>query len=434
MTNREAQDDWQHLKPYGYAPGNYMAKCYGCEKVVEFVDKRATRCRPCAEALHIRAQQASTQPEQAQEAIPEELVCPECDEGFVLGSRVWLACSKCHGSGRTDRLGDCVPGTRRKKDKTEAETSATASVAGETVPWPVVTRYSGGGSPEGVAGHVWVRLGDGHEETEYVRAASVAGLSAAAPAVASSAMEAIRRYAWDFAQHAIHHTDSTKAAADRSLAVVNVTLTTHREHPAAQQALADMEARKDAAYEERNRCVALIARMAIVLGFKAGVTRTAIEGWSEDWHGCVYVELPTGQASWHFHDSQAYLFEGLPSYEGKWDGHTTPQKYERVGAAFSPAAQQERQEARECRNCAHWQPADEYETGHSLGVGRCGAAPMLWDSTEWDDEGEARAFTSASADKTAFVQDGSDYIARLYTKPQHGCTMWIAAQAQKEKP
>jgi hypothetical protein len=121
-------------------------------------------------------------------------------------------------------------------------------------------------------------------------------------------------------------------------------LTTHREHPAAQQELADMEARKDAAYEERNRCVALIARMAIALGFKAGVTRTAIEGWSEDWHGCVYVELPTGQASWHFHDSQAYLFEGLPSYEGKWDGHTTPQKYERVGAAFSPAAQQERQE------------------------------------------------------------------------------------------
>jgi hypothetical protein len=190
MTNRDEQGDWQHLKPYGYAPGGYMAKCYGCEKVVEFVDKRATRCRPCAEALHIRAQQASTQPEQAQEAIPEELVCPECDEGFVLGSRVWLACSKCHGSGRTDRLGDCVPGTRRKKDKAEAETSATASVA---------------------------------------------GLSAAAPAVASSAMEAIRRYAWDFAQHAIHHTDSTKAAADRSLAVVNVTLTTHREHPAAQQ-------------------------------------------------------------------------------------------------------------------------------------------------------------------------------------------------------
>jgi hypothetical protein len=99
-----------------------------------------------------------------------------------------------------------------------------------------------------------------------------------------------------------------------------------------------------------------------------------------------------------------------------------------------PAAQQERQEARECRNCAHWQPADEYETGHSLGVGRCGAAPMLWDSTEWSDEGDARSFTAEAVDKTAFVQDGSDYIARLYTKPQHGCTMWIAAQAQKEKP
>lgn len=91
---------------------------------------------------------------------------------------------------------------------------------------------------------------------------------------------------------------------------------------------------KDGAYLERNRCVALIARMALAMGLRAGLARTAIEGWSEDWHGCVYIDLPTGQCSWHFHDSQAHLFDGLPTYAGKWDGHTTPEKYGRVDAAM----------------------------------------------------------------------------------------------------
>ena len=103
--------------------------------------------------------------------------------------------------------------------------------------------------------------------------------------------------------------------------------------------LAQMRQRKDDAYMERNRCVALVARMALALGLRAGVARTAIEGWSEDWHGCVYIDLPTGQASWHFHDSQAALFTGLPAYDGKWDGHTTPEKYERVAAAFNVPAE-----------------------------------------------------------------------------------------------
>jgi hypothetical protein len=98
--------------------------------------------------------------------------------------------------------------------------------------------------------------------------------------------------------------------------------------------LANMTARKDAAYLERNQCVALIARMALASGWRAGIARTAIEGWSEDWHGCVYVDLPTGQTSWHYHDSQAHLFADLPPYTGAWDGHDTPEKYRRVGAAF----------------------------------------------------------------------------------------------------
>lgn len=96
--------------------------------------------------------------------------------------------------------------------------------------------------------------------------------------------------------------------------------------------LTAMEARKDAAYLERNQVVAALAKC-----FPSGIARTAIEGWSEDWHGCVYIDLPTGQASWHFHDSHAYLFEGLPAYTKPWDEHDTPEKYRRLAALSSAA-------------------------------------------------------------------------------------------------
>lgn len=91
--------------------------------------------------------------------------------------------------------------------------------------------------------------------------------------------------------------------------------------------LVEMEARKDAAYLERNQVVAALAKC-----FPSGIARTAIDGWSEDWHGCVYIDLPTGQASWHYHDSHAYLFESLPSYTKPWDEHDTPEKYRRLAA------------------------------------------------------------------------------------------------------
>ena len=41
--------EWLHLKPYGYAPGRYMATCHDCKQVATGLDKRAITCRPCAE-------------------------------------------------------------------------------------------------------------------------------------------------------------------------------------------------------------------------------------------------------------------------------------------------------------------------------------------------------------------------------------------------
>jgi hypothetical protein len=89
-----------------------------------------------------------------------------------------------------------------------------------------------------------------------------------------------------------------------------------------------LEAARDGAYTERNRLVALLASI-----YPSGVKKTAIPGWDEAWHGCVYIDTPQGQASWHFHDSEAHLFSHLPPYEGEWDGHTTEEKYERLARA-----------------------------------------------------------------------------------------------------
>ncbi len=83
----------------------------------------------------------------------------------------------------------------------------------------------------------------------------------------------------------------------------------------------------DAAYKERNQVVSALAKC-----FPSGIAKTAIEVWDEAWHNCVYIDLPTGQASWHYHDRDAYLFDGLPPYVGRWDGHTTPEKYDRLHA------------------------------------------------------------------------------------------------------
>ena len=96
-----------------------------------------------------------------------------------------------------------------------------------------------------------------------------------------------------------------------------------------------LRARKDGAYEERNRVVAALATC-----FPSGVCQTNIPGWKDDWHGCVYIDLPTGQVSWHFHDSQAHLFAHLKPYKGDWDGHDTDEKYRRVATLTAPAPRQ----------------------------------------------------------------------------------------------
>lgn len=91
-----------------------------------------------------------------------------------------------------------------------------------------------------------------------------------------------------------------------------------------------LRTRKDEAFAERNRVVAALARLALSLGWRAGLRDTNIDGWDPEWHGCVYIDTPEGQISWHYNDRHAEFFDDLPPYTGEWDGHNTPEKYRRL--------------------------------------------------------------------------------------------------------
>lgn len=98
--------------------------------------------------------------------------------------------------------------------------------------------------------------------------------------------------------------------------------------------LAAMTKRKDAAYSERDCCVVAIAALAMRMGWPCGLGRhdESDATWDHDWRNIVFVDFPTGQCSWHIHDSELAWFAFLPRYERPWDGHATVQKYARIGA------------------------------------------------------------------------------------------------------
>jgi hypothetical protein len=99
----------------------------------------------------------------------------------------------------------------------------------------------------------------------------------------------------------------------------------------------DYRARKDAAYDERNNLVAALARLAIANGWRAGIGKHCPDPdptWDVEWLNVIYIETPWGQLSWHIHDRQLALFDGLPLVDITWDGHTTDEKYDRLANAW----------------------------------------------------------------------------------------------------
>ena len=58
------------------------------------------------------------------------------------------------------------------------------------------------------------------------------------------------------------------------------------------------------------------------------------EDWEDDWRHIVFIDFPSGQASWHIHDSEKNNFSFLGEYYGKWDEHSTKEKWDRIINAF----------------------------------------------------------------------------------------------------
>lgn len=74
---------------------------------------------------------------------------------------------------------------------------------------------------------------------------------------------------------------------------------------------------KEQDYQERYRYVLIALSCAEQLDLPAGIRLDPSE---PEWP-VAYIELPTGQVSWH-----------LPQHPVAWDGHTTEEKYRRVDA------------------------------------------------------------------------------------------------------
>lgn len=96
--------------------------------------------------------------------------------------------------------------------------------------------------------------------------------------------------------------------------------------------IATLRRQKNEAYAERNMLVAALSK---VFGSWLAHHPEEDKEWEDEWRTIVFVELPTGQASWHIHDSERPLFAHLDWGPNKWDGHTTDQKYERLAALDS---------------------------------------------------------------------------------------------------
>lgn len=85
-----------------------------------------------------------------------------------------------------------------------------------------------------------------------------------------------------------------------------------------------MKTPADIAYNERNRLVALLAKL-----YPSSLEIDDCE--EPEWQWVVFINLPTGQASWHIHESELYLFSHVQRLNGTtWDGHSNQEKYRRI--------------------------------------------------------------------------------------------------------
>ncbi len=86
----------------------------------------------------------------------------------------------------------------------------------------------------------------------------------------------------------------------------------------------------DAVYKECDLCIALLVQYAQWFGHRIGIKEHVGDDWDDEWRNVVFIDLPTGQVSWHLHKDELVNFPGVEPYPGEWDGHTSAEKYERI--------------------------------------------------------------------------------------------------------
>jgi hypothetical protein len=87
---------------------------------------------------------------------------------------------------------------------------------------------------------------------------------------------------------------------------------------------------KNLAYSERDKMLLTLCHLALQKGLTAAIGKHEGEDWEDEWMNVIYIELPTGQVSFHIHNTEVEMFFFLPKYFGQWDGHTTDQKWQRL--------------------------------------------------------------------------------------------------------
>lgn len=84
---------------------------------------------------------------------------------------------------------------------------------------------------------------------------------------------------------------------------------------------------KDGAYAERNKLVAALSKL-----LPSHLARHPDEDttWEDDWRWIVVINGPSGQMTWHIHDSERENFVHLYIADYVWDGHSSEEKYHRL--------------------------------------------------------------------------------------------------------
>lgn len=95
---------------------------------------------------------------------------------------------------------------------------------------------------------------------------------------------------------------------------------------------------KDIAYYERNQLVSVLSKL-----FESHLCRHPEEdkSWEDDWRWIVCIHAPTGQLTWHIHDTDKQYFEHLKIKDNHWDGHNTKEKYDRLSQITNLSAKQQ---------------------------------------------------------------------------------------------